>query len=260
MQILKRKSIQSPRDLICIFIGAELENVVNGEYAQEWCFCFVYDFQHLSSRSTPILVFRMKNINKILDKLLIANLSTIVANTDSLYLTLDKMMLGSDLWRSHRSQSRSDKSVAHWPWDWSDVTCAHVSSFYLDMKPDTEGWKLHNACLDVAGVCSDSASDIKIGRRQGLWHRADRAGVLSWEKWHWPQSWQIEECYLLQGLGKKYFPVSAQINNVYFRGYTIYFNVWHFTFSVEIIEEEQISSWSLKYKESYQIHSNKIVT
>ena len=93
MQILKRKSIQSPRDLICIFIGAELENVVNGEYAQEWCFCFVYDFQLLSSQSTHILFFRMKNINTILDKLLIANLSMIIANTDLLYLTIDNMMI-----------------------------------------------------------------------------------------------------------------------------------------------------------------------
>ena len=146
------------------------------------------------------------------------------------------------------------KSVAHWPWDWSDPTSPHVSSFYLDTKPDTgtEGWKLHNACV-VVGVCSDRDSDIRSGTSQGLWHRADRAGDLPGEKWHRPQSWQIEERYFLQGLNKKYFLVSAQINNIYFRGYTIYFNVWHFTFSVEIIEEEQISSWSRKYKEAYHI-------
>ena len=37
--------------------------------------------------------FRMKNINTILDKLLIANLSMIIANTDLLYLTIDNMMI-----------------------------------------------------------------------------------------------------------------------------------------------------------------------
>ena len=52
--------------------------------------------------------------------------------------------------------------------------------------------------------------------------------------------------------------MSAEINNVYFLVATKVKHVQYLTdstFSVEIIGNEQISSWSLKYKETHQIRS-----
>ena len=52
--------------------------------------------------------------------------------------------------------------------------------------------------------------------------------------------------------------MSAEINNVYFLVAAKVKHVQYLTdstFSVEIIGNEQISSWSLKYKETHQIRS-----
>ena len=53
--------------------------------------------------------------------------------------------------------------------------------------------------------------------------------------------------------------MSAEINNVYFLVAAKVKHVVQYltdsTFSVEIIGNEQISSWSLKYKETHQIRS-----
>ena len=133
-----------------------------------------------------------------------------------------------------------------------------------------QGLNSKNACV-VAGVESDKISGGgERGRHRcwgglwhqcwgGLWHRTDGDCALPGTKYFPPRSWQIAECYFLQGFGEKDSLVSAEINNVYFLVAAKVKHVVQYltdsTFSVEIIGNEQISSWSLKYKETHQIRS-----
>ena len=146
------------------------------------------------------------------------------------------------------------RSVEQWPSAWPDVTCEELP-LSLSWNPTPWTKTPDNDCLVVACVCSDSV--IRRGRcGQGLWHWTDGAGDLSREKYYRPQSWQIEKRYFLQGLDKTDFHVSAEINYVYFRGCKTCFNI--LLFRLEIIDEEQISSWSRKYKEASQIRYTPI--
>ena len=91
MQNLKRKSFQSPRDFICIFIGADLEmKMLLIENMRRRAFLLSCLRFSTSLFTTHTLKYRrLKNINKVLDKLLILDIR-LFENRFKFSLTLDR--------------------------------------------------------------------------------------------------------------------------------------------------------------------------